>query len=278
MAKVILFGGGDGGGIRIGESGVEPIPPFDPKLRYQLRALSDLVRSSQLMHRSRDRKLASIIKELTSSVLGHVESAVGELDRDNGLVYQDDDGGFTCGSSGKPPLPFPWPVDPRRTVDELLARGTLDRATLEFLEVAARHKLDVFTVAKDPEAVARKIGVDLPPEVASSLQALRLNADELEDELDREVVDFYQKVVVDGRYVSDWAVRPEVVAGKLDVQVSAKALQRIAEVRDGGVTGPLNPGGVMSPAAVAVAVAIVIVLWSREATLPVLDRSGIAKL
>ena len=30
--RVILFGGGDGGGLIIGPHGVRPIPPFDPGL------------------------------------------------------------------------------------------------------------------------------------------------------------------------------------------------------------------------------------------------------
>jgi hypothetical protein len=280
MARVILFGGGDGGGIRITPNGIEPIPPFDPALRLQLRALNALLRAGRLMpEKESSRLLGAVIGQLTGAALTQLEAIVGQIDADAGLVFQDTDGGFTCGSTGKPPIPFPWPVDPRRTVEELFAQGVLNAPTLGFLEQAARHKLDVFTVASDPKAAADKTGVNLTEEVEQSLRALKLE-DKVDDETDREVVEFYRKVVIDGRYITDWAVNPESnpesVAQRLQLEVSRKALDRIIATRDFGLT---QPGGtVMSPAAVAVAVAIVIVLWHREAELPVLDRSGLRKL
>jgi hypothetical protein len=43
MATVILFGGGDAGGIIISDKGVRGIPPFDPGVLLQLRGVSALV-------------------------------------------------------------------------------------------------------------------------------------------------------------------------------------------------------------------------------------------
>jgi len=278
MAKVILFGGGDGGGIRIGPNGIEPIPPWDPSLRLQLRALNDLVRASAMMpEKLSQRLLGGVIGKLTGSVLTQVEQIAGEIDADAGFVYQSDDGGFTCGSTGKP-IPFPWPVDPRRTVERLLDAGVIEQDTIHFLETAARSKLDVFTVARDPEAAAKKLGIELRPEVARNLAKLDLSNDKVEDEVDRAVVEFYRKVVTDGRHVADWATNPAQVAERLKLKVSPEVIDRIIAVRDAGVSGRLGPGSVMCPAAVAVAVAIVVVLWTREFELPVRDRSGLRKL
>jgi hypothetical protein len=279
MAKVILFGGGDGGGIRITPKGVEPIPPFDPSIRHQLRALNQLVRAGRLLpEKASNRLLGGIIGKLTGAVLIQLEGLLGEIDADNGLIYQDDDGGFTCGSTGKPPIPFPFPVDPRRTVQELVSRGVLNAPTLAFLEQAARQKFDVFAVARDPQAAAEKLGISLAPEVEQSLKALKLDTTQIEDKTDRAVVEFYSKVVADGRFISEWAISPEVVATRLKVAVPRDVIERIIATRDSGLIRPLGPGGVMSPAAVAVVVAIVIVLWDREANLPVVDRSGLTKL
>lgn len=277
MAKVILFGGGDGGGIRITPNGIEPIPPFDPALRYQLRALNTLVRAGRYMQeKDYTRLLGTATTKLTDAVLTQLEGLVGEIDADNGLIYQDDDGGFTCGSTGKPPIPFPWPVDPRATVEDLVSRGVLDVPTMGFLRQATERKLDVFTVARDPQAAAKKLGINLAPEVERSLAALNLDKVKVEDPVDREVIDFYQKVVQDGRYITEWVVNPASVAERLKVKVSEPVLARIVTTRDFGLT---RPGGeVMSPAAVAVAIAIVIVVWDHEVDLPVLDRSRIAKL
>lgn len=277
MARVILFGGGDGGGIRITPNGIEPIPPFDPALRLQLRALNALVRAASIMPvRESTRHLGGPVGKLTSAILAQLEAVVGEIDADTGLVFQDADGGFTCGSTGKPPVPFPWPVDPRLTVERLVAQNVLSVPALTFLEQAARQKLDVFTVARDPKAAAEKIGVSLSAEVEQSIRALGIDKDKLSGAADQEAIDFYKKVVADGRFIADWAVSPASVAERLKVQVSQEAIDRIVASRDIGQT---QPGGeLMSPAAVAVAVAIVIVLWDREAELPVLDRSGLRKL
>lgn len=277
MVKVILFGGGDGGGIIITSKGVKPIPPWDPAFRLQLRALNALVRAGSLMSkREHARLLGNVITKLSGAALTQLEALVGKIDADNGLIYQDEDGGFTCGSTGKPPIPFPWPVDPRKTVEDLVSSGVLDVATIRFLQRAAEHKLDVFTVARDPHAAADKMGVGLTPEMEQALSALNLDDARDQDPIDREVIDFYQKVVHDGRFIADWVVNPATVAERLGADISPKGLDRIVATRDFGLT---QPGGtVMSPAAVAVAVAIVIVLWDHEVDLPVIDRSGLQKL
>lgn len=277
-AKVILFGGGDGGGIRITPSGAEPIPPFNPALRLQLRALNALTRAEQLMSEKEEsvRLLSGVTTKLLGAVLTQVEALIGEIDGDNGLVYQDEDGGFTCGSTGKPPIPFPWPVDPRKAVADFISRGIVDVQTIGFLEQALKHKLDVFSVAQDPKAAAKKMGVSLSPKVERSLLALGLDKAKVEDPVDNEVIDFYKKVIHDGRFINDWVVKPDTVAKRLNLEVSQKALDRIIATRDFGLRQPV--GSVMSPAAVAVAVAIVIVLWDHEVDLPVIDRSGISKL
>ena len=278
MAQIILFGGGDGGGIRITANGVEPIPPFDPGLRLQLRALNNLARAGRLVsEKVRAQLLRDLIGKCSNAVLTQLEHVVGEIDAEHGLVYQDDDGGFICGSTGKPPIPFPWPVDPRRTARDLMARGIINPPTLEFLERAAEKKMDVFAVARDPQSAAKKIGVTLTPQVEQSLAALKIDSAKIEDKTDRAVVDFYSKVVADGRYITEWAVDPTNVASRLKLQVPQEVIDRIILTRDSGVR-TLGPGAVMSPYAVAVVVAIVIVLWDREAELPVIDRSGLAKL
>lgn len=277
MAKVILFGGGDGGGIRLTANGVEPIPPFDPALRLQLRALNGLARATRFMpEKDSARLLGSVVTKLSGTVLNQLEALVGEIDADNGLIYQDEGGGFSCGSTGKPPIPFPFPVDPRKAVADLLARGVLNAPTLNFLQQAADHKLDVFTVARDPQAAAKKIGVSLATEVERDLLAFNLDKVKVENPVDREVIDFYQKAVRDGRFIAEWFVSPAAVAERLKLKVSQPALERILTTRDFGL---LQPGGtVMSPYAVAVAIAIVIVVSRNEFDLPVNDRSGILKL
>lgn len=279
MSKVILFGGGDGGGLIIGPNGVKPIPPWDPSLRLQLRALNQLVRADTLAPKKEVVKaLRGTISKLTGAVLTQIETLAGELDADVGLVYQDGEGGFSCGSTGRPPIPFPWPVDPLKTIGELFSRGLLNAQSLSFLEQAAQAKMDVFTVARDPEAAAKKLGVQLTDEVSESLAALNLGEAEIADEVDNQVLQFYRKVVADGRYITDWSSNPSIVAERLKLKISPEVHERITEIRDRGAFGRLGPGAVMSPAVVAIAIAVVIVVSRRELDLPVLDMSGIKKL
>ena len=108
MEQVILFGGGDGGGIRITEHGIEHIPPFDPALVSELRGISALTRAAELMRgQEGGRELGAVTGKLAQQAVGRVEAVVGSLDAHVSLVFQDADGGFVCGSTGKPPIPFP---------------------------------------------------------------------------------------------------------------------------------------------------------------------------
>jgi hypothetical protein len=108
MAQVILFGGGDGGGIRITENGVEPIPPFDPALQFQLRGINALTQAAELMRgQEGGRDLSDVAGKLGQQAVGRMEAIVGSLDADVSVIFQDGDDGFVCGSTGKPPIPFP---------------------------------------------------------------------------------------------------------------------------------------------------------------------------
>lgn len=110
----ILFGGGDAGGILITDHGIEPIPPLEQPLRYQLRALSSLIHAERLLHRKEStRMMATLITELAGTVMTQLEAIVGVVDTDNGVIFQDDGGGFVCGLTGKQPIPLPWPVNRR---------------------------------------------------------------------------------------------------------------------------------------------------------------------
>ena len=117
MAKLILFGGGDAGGILITPNGVKPIPPFDPLLRLRLRGLSLLLHGSTSLDANAHRESEGLTTKVSHILVNDLQdvAGVGSLEGANTVVYWDVDGGFTCGSTGKP---FPFPpkgnrVDPR---------------------------------------------------------------------------------------------------------------------------------------------------------------------
>lgn len=113
MAKVILFGGGDGGGLIIGPNGIKPIPPWEPFVLAQIKAINRLsnapVKGVDKVVRA---ELGELAGRLASFVVKQVEPRIeGGLDREGGLIFLDAEDGFWCGN-GKPPVPIPWP--PRR--------------------------------------------------------------------------------------------------------------------------------------------------------------------
>jgi hypothetical protein len=108
---VILFGAGEGGGIIITATGIEALPPFEPRLRTRLKAVSALVRAdAMLARRDAGEELRGLADRVARSIVPALVEKAGEAATgDNSIVYIDTDGGFVCGTTGKPPLPVPWP-------------------------------------------------------------------------------------------------------------------------------------------------------------------------
>jgi hypothetical protein len=278
MAQVILFGGGDAGGLIIGPNGVRPIPPFDPYIRLQLRGLSAMLAGITRIPEKTQREMAKLVNRVSNLVMEQVEAVVGRLEGDNSLIYQDEDGGFTCGSTGKPPIPIPWPPLQSPTLTDLIATGAVEHELVDFVKAAGDQKISITDVLEKPAEVAGKLGRQLSERTIKDLQQLapsRLS--QISDPTEREVLQFFHKVAGDGRFLSTWATRPTEAATALKMQLSDKAFERIVA---GGSSTIFDPGTAMNPIAVAVAVGVVIMLVTRDADFvrnPVKDRSGIAK-
>lgn len=278
MAQIILFGGGDGGGLIIGPNGVRPIPPFDPSLRLQLRGLSALLNGVKRMPEKPSHEMGKLLNKISNLLVEHLEAVVGRLEGENALIYQDDDGGFTCGSTGKPPIPIPWPPLQSPSITDLIANGVLEYDLVDFVNKAVSHEIRMTEILENPAEVAEKIGMQLSERTVQDLHQLaHSRLDTINDPVEREVIKFFHKVAEDGRFLSTWATRPAEAANALKLELSDKAFERIVA---GGSSVIYNPGTVMNPIAVAVAVGIVIMLVTRDAELvniPIKDRSGIAK-
>lgn len=276
MATVILFGGGDAGGLIITATGVRPIPPFDPAVLWQIKALSGLVAAIEKnVTIEAKKKLAPLTLQVTNLVVEQVEAVLGPIDSSVGLIYQDDDGGFTCGSTGKPPIPIPWPPRFNPTVGELLREGIVDQGLIRFIEVVHEKGIDLKKALSAPAKVAKELGVTLSKKAADDLELLaKPSSANLKDPIEREIVEFFHKVLADGRYLRTWAQRPYEAATGLKAKLSDEATNRI--IAGGLSSSYFDPGSVMNPVAVAVAVAVVIMLVDRPAEF-IDDRSQIQK-
>jgi len=105
---VILFGGGDGGGIIIDATGVHRIPPWTPDVLVELKAVSALLSVNALHDAGLTKDAGAIAERLTTKVIPQiVKNAGGSNLGENSVAFVDGDGGFVCGSTGKLPIPIP---------------------------------------------------------------------------------------------------------------------------------------------------------------------------
>jgi hypothetical protein len=229
MKTVILFGGGDGGGLIMTNTGVRPIPPFDPGVLRTLKSASEMVKSVSASNGDRARgKKAKLATSLCNLAVEQLEEVVGPLDSERSLVFQDDDGGFYCGSTGKPPTLLPWPPRSMPSVSDLLATGVIESDLIELVQQAHARKVTLTNVLETPAEVAKELGVSLSERTANDLHILapsRLTA--IENHIEREVVGLFHRVVEDGRYLETWYSHPYEVSEALDVKISDEALEWI---------------------------------------------------
>lgn len=276
----ILFGGGDGGGLIITANGVRRIPPFDPAIFKQLRATALLTNAySPKASADTRRELQALATKAANLVVGQVEADIGPLGSDAMLIYDDDDGGFYCGSTGKPPIPIPSPRELPAVVRNLLSSGDVRSDLIDFGDKLRDSGTSLSVALEDPQAAAKAIGVPLSDATTKALRAIapsRLK--EVKDRTDKEVLTLFHKVLDDGRYVDSWTIRPEETARQLDVKLSKAALDRIVAVSNNPIGDPAGP--VSNPVAIAVVVGVVIMLVPTEAgrsRLNVRDLSAIRK-
>jgi hypothetical protein len=282
MAQVILFGGGDGGGILIGPNGVRPIPPFDPRVLRQLRAISALAGAAHELH-AKDpvrRQLGPLVNKLTNLAVGQVEASVGALDNQHSLIYQDEDGGFTCGSTGKPPIPFPWPPTRFPSFGELVTSGVLGADLFDFIDAATKATISPAEFLERPAAVAEQLGVSLSERSAKGLEQIAPSrVGSIADPVDREVIQYFHRALESPDHSGRWASRPNEVSKELGIKLSSAALDRITAGAHSAILDPIGPRE--NPAVVVgVIVAVVIMLVPTEAgraKLSVRDRSGVSK-
>jgi hypothetical protein len=163
------------------------------------------------------------------------------------------------------------------SVEDLISLKLLDEDLVGFVNEAAQAGADLSNLFSQPEAEAKRLGLELPKNVDRDLRALGVaDPESLEDPVDREVVEFFHEAVKKGAPMEQWAIRPFEVAERVGAKLSPAAADRIISASSIHL-GARSPGAVMSPAAVAIVVVIVIVVWDRERRVPVLDRSGIEK-
>lgn len=112
---LILFGGGDGGGIYVGADGkVHRIPPWTPDIQVQLKAVSALVALENAHETTLTREATALAERLSTKVIPQITKTVDTPQiGDAAVAFLDIDDGFVCGSTGKHPVPVPHHITAR---------------------------------------------------------------------------------------------------------------------------------------------------------------------
>ena len=239
MKTLVAFDGGAKGALLITETGVLPMPPLKPDLLQALKGTAKLVSSlGASTDKSMQSKLSKMAIGAANLAVEMAEGQFGALNPNRAIIYQDEDGGFTCGSTGKPPLPFPWPPRPIREPGDLVRQGLVEQPIVDLIRSAKAKGMDLTKVFEAPAATAKELGLKLPAKDAETLaQFAPSKVAAIKDPADREVLNLFHAVLQDGRFTDDWFERPVEVAGKLKVKLSDTAIERVLATGGRGFGG-----------------------------------------
>ena len=143
MMQVILFGGGDAGGIYIDANGkVHRIPPFDPYAASLTRAFASLVTAESYARGSNEKEAAAFADQVQESFVAHVERSIGASVGAAGIVYDDPTAASSAamagaGRSRRRPRPRPRRRDPRHARQQSTKSRSGERRPLAVLNRAA---------------------------------------------------------------------------------------------------------------------------------------------
>jgi hypothetical protein len=143
---------------------------------------------------------------------------------------------------------------------------------VDFLQQAHAKGIRLIEAFEHPDRVASSFGMQLSAQTIKDLHLLApSNIGQIQDPIEREIAQYFHKVVDEGTHLQNWATRPFEVSRALGVNLSDNALDRV--MAGGSSVSLLGPGAVMNPVAVAIAVGIVIMLVDKPGD-RIIDRSG----
>jgi hypothetical protein len=145
----------------------------------------------------------------------------------------------------------------------------LDGETIRFL-VSSRGQTGEISQLSElltaPQDFAERYAIPLSASVEGKLTELgAINESKgfaPEDEVNREVMSFFNKVMIDGRFIEQWVNEPISVAEQLGIQVSEEASQRIQELELSTMvdSGLIADPGQVDQALIGIVIVIVLVV------------------
>lgn len=289
MRKLVFAA--DGPFLLIDDGKTRRIPALDRATRNLAASLNRLTAVITVTQAAEAKALAKSAASLAEQLVRRIEDAVGPLDPEGGVVYTDTDGGFICGSTGRPPIPLPPEPDILPTPEELKASGVLDSMSVRLLSRAIEKEMDVLQLFEDPRDIADKLNIDIDEQTIDTLRSLAPSRlDRITDPVQREVVQYLHKVLEDGRFTDSFLAKPASVSAALNIKLSDAAFDRIIKGASAGLGSGIGGGEVMEPISIAVGITVIVIVDSIvvgvvvtatkarfEGLKTVIDRSALEK-
>src|SRR5690349_11385938 len=148
MKKLIIMGqAAQAGAMIMTSTGVRPIPLFAANIMSTLESCAAMMKAITETTDQRVRsKMARTTITLSNLAVSQLEQVVGPLDADNSVIYLSDDGGFSCGSSGKPPIQIVWPPKPLPSVPDLIASGAIESDLVDLIHKVRASNIPMIEV------------------------------------------------------------------------------------------------------------------------------------
>jgi len=224
-----------------------------------------------------EREMGTLVNRVSNLIIEQVESVVGRLDEKNSIIFQDDDGGFYCGSTGKPPVPFPWPPRKSPSLSDLIESGVLENELVEFVKNATADGSNIKEILENPAEISERLGMQISQRTIEDLQRCAFSQlEKISDPVEREVLQFFHKVADDGRFLSTWTTQPAEAANELNVTLSDDAFDVIITGARGTLFDP-STSIIWIVVGIVVIVGVVIAPGDAELTQRINDRSGAVK-
>lgn len=265
------------------------LPFFDDGTMSLLASAAQAVTAMNSSLATDQKQIHKAAQPILKFTFERIQTIVGNLDDDEGLIYRDEDGGFICGSDGRPfPILPPLPLPPLRRPELENMESAIDASALSVITEAQERKISLIDIFENPAKMASELGVELTNAGADALGTLApTKIKEIQDPVQQEVVGYIHSVIEDGRFIDGMLLKPSEVSDRLGVRLSDAAMDRVID--SGRAAVQLDRSGMHASAGsmvVAVGVGILLVvavIWAGESSISVenpmgiKDRSGLKK-
>ncbi len=271
------------GPILLSENGRRRLPAFHGTICRLLDTVESLTAANHFMANdtAADRQRKDALEDLTIKTANYLveqlETVVGELDRNNAIVFEGKTNGFVCGADGKVPRYIGRDVLQSTNVETIISSGVIDEDMIAFVDAANAQGADWVSALETPKELAKELGVSISEKTAADMHMLAPSQlEKIPDPVAREYIAFFHAVMKDGRYLAIWHSRPAEVAENLGIKLSQEVLEKSLMLsEEGSCENPDKDAGV-GVVAVAIMLCIVVTIaWDKAV---VKDRSGVEKL